>query len=617
MNRPKASRLKLAVVVAAFAAFAAFAPAAGADVSSSVTGEFSNTVPGGHGDYTNTQTFTYDTYGTEDLRKWVIDGPAGLIGNPNSIPYEDRCTLAEFNTTIDPGNDSTPPFFNACPQSSKVGIAAVNLALDANDSSYDANGAQNIPGGRLTGNIQDFGNIYLASTFNNGVEFANLPSTYNDATPGTIFILQTDPEVPTTLATFFYLTGNRTQSVLAPVTNLSAGNNGDSDFRIRTVPQDDITPTGGVHINGILQHLNGLTQASEPFLTNPLRCDDWTTYSYADKVGGNTGGTDAPVDGEGTVFRKSAGDDVTPDCSGALPALNATGTATVTTGARGANPGLKVTIADPTAADDDQPKKVSVTLPSTITNDTDSLVNVCSIAERDAENCPANTKVGTATVQTPLISAGLTGTVYKTTGTNGNLPNLSIFVDGAIKFRLDATNEFTGASFNQIKSTFDNLPQSPFTSFEVNIDGGASDSLLLNRTCPTDGSAPDDGPISFAINGYTGAASSSSSGVGFEPCYGVSKPSNLQYCQTVTKKLKVSPKGLVAVNNIANVKLFTGAKTTSMNKRATDSKSPHKFEVTLKKDTYKKGKTYYYLYKVEYKDGKILKTQTGKFKTCK
>src|SRR3954451_10043633 len=125
MNQSKASRLRLCMAIAAIAAFAVFVPTASADIHSTVTGVFSNNTSGGHGDYTNTQTFTYDDSTTEDLRKWVVDSPAGLYGNPNAIPYDQRCTLAQFNTVIDPGNDSAPPFFNACPQSSKVGVAAV------------------------------------------------------------------------------------------------------------------------------------------------------------------------------------------------------------------------------------------------------------------------------------------------------------------------------------------------------------------------------------------------------------------------------------------------------------------------------------------------------------
>jgi hypothetical protein len=438
----------------------------------------------------------------------------------------------------------------------------------------------------------------------------------------------------------------RTTSLLGPETNLSDLNNGDTDFRIRTIPNENVSkpvaygPTtyvsgvsfppytqGGLlsHVTRIDQHLFAYPNqdTSQPrFLTLPSRLDTWDSYSYSTAYNTNTL-ADLLLDPNNPTqpFSKSAADTATP--AQTKPDLKATATATLSSGARDSNPGLSVKVADPTAIGDDQVKKLVTTLPAAVSIDVDALNNVCTIAERNSDSCPAASQVGTATIATPLISAGLTGRVYMTTGLTKALPFLSIFVDGSVKFRLDASTRFVGSDFNQIETTFNNLPQSPFTDFTVNINGGTSSSLLYNRACPTDGSAPPSGSTAFSIDGYSGNSATSSSSNTFDGCYGVNKPGNLSHCVKQSKKLQVSPKGLIDSGNIAKIDLLVGSKKTNLMKRATVTKTPFKFKYTLKKSKYKKNKKYYYAYKVTYKPtsdvptGKIIKTQAGTFKTCK
>jgi hypothetical protein len=624
------------MAITVVAVFAAFAPSAFATMGTTAYTTYGSLVPGASTDYTIRQDFTYGN-GTEpaassgagqDLKKWIVDSPAGLVGNPNAIPEGTRCDPTAF----DPSGVMSPYVDAACPAGSQVGSATVYLVSDA--------ASNEVPAGTLVGTLS--GKIYLLKTS------PEVPTTLATRFTSTIYqsaVCSSLPGTPTTPCTIY----PKTKSVLAPVTNMSTANNGDVDFRIRIVPADYSSapstygPTGlpyphpwfaagatPLHIMRIDQKLFGMVDPNNTpldpsddakFLSMPTRCDNWDSYSYAiDQTG--TGSDSLAMDPNhpaDNYYVKSAANTVTPDCT-TKPPLKAVGSATVSSTARGANPGLSVTVADPTASGDDNPKKIVNTLPAALSVDVDALNHVCTIAERDSNTCPAASQVGTAKIETPLISAGLTGKIYMTTGATASLPFLSILVDGAenpIHFRLDATTRFVGPNFNQIETTFNELPQTPLTKFTVNIDGGKSDSLFYSRSCPTDGSSPQDGPITFAIDGYSGQSTSSSSSTKFDGCYGKPKVTKFSNCVKQSRTLKFTPRELIDTAAIEKIAVLDGAKKSKLKTRATDKSAPFKFKVVLKKSKYKKNTKYYYQYKVTYKDGTIVKSDTGSFKTCK
>ncbi|MFT4048780.1 MAG: hypothetical protein QM648_02975 [Solirubrobacterales bacterium] len=665
MNRPKATRLRLCLAVVAAAALAAFVMPAAANADfitagSGVDVSFDDPTPGAHSDLTVTHHYAYDGMPSspsgctlsvppypnpcydgfgrtgDDLKQWILDTPAGFYGNPRAIPFAARCTQDQMRSyqknALKPGYGPMPGA--QCPASAQVGTATLTLKDD--------------PGaGGIATKVLD----------------------------GKIYVVQSaDPlqEVPTTLFTVFETTStncaalsletncvvaalSRTQ--IAPVTSGPQG-----DYRLRSVSElidrPDLSPAAGLADNSLTGAITGITQslwgdprehgnsaAVSAFQTNPTTCGDWDSTLYA-----RTYGTSGPVGNEvvaahGTdsqthtlegTANPGGGDSsgsyaefdsapTTADCSGSKPALTAGATAAVDNNARGAYPGLTVNIANPNSDDRDKTKKLVTTLPSTITVNAAALGNVCEQAQLVTDSCPANSQIGTADITSPVLSATQHGRVYMTRGATQGLPYLSIWVNGpnddpagAFTFRLDATTQFVGTSANMIETTFDNLPSLPFDSFVVHINGGDSNnSLLLNRKCPGDGSTPDDGPITFAMNGYTGANASSSSATSLAPCYGVDNPGKVTKCVKQGKKLSVSPKNLIAKSTVANVQLLTGSKSSSTKSRAKDSSNPFSFKLTLKKSTYKKNKTYYYGYKVTYKDGHVIKTKTNKFKTCK
>lgn len=659
MNRPKATRLRLSLAIAVVAAFAVILPGtASADFASGtgLTVTFANPTPGAHSDMTVTHTYNYDNIPTgsgaapmppypnpfadgygktgDDLKQWILETPIGFYGNPSAIPFDKRCTQDQMNGYVKsqpmPGYLGYPG--TRCPDSAQIGTATLSLGVDA-------------------------------------------PGPYGPTTvlQGKIYVVQSaNPlqEVPTTLFTVFSthvancdsismglecVTAALSRTQIAPVTGETSPN-----YRLRAVSevidrpdlsasagQPDGTVTG--YIKGISQTLwgvpadHGNADAVAPFQTNPNTCGDWNsslfsrTYGNAGPVGAETAistasqseslvGTAEPGGGDasGSYAKFDSPPTAATNCDQAA-ALTQTVTGSVDNNARGAYPGLTVAISNPDSDNRDKASKMVTTLPASISINAAALGNICQEADLVADTCPANSMVGTADINSPILSATQHGRVYMTKGTTQGLPFLSIWVNGpndnpagAFKFRLDATTKFVGSSANMIETTFDKLPQLPFDSFTVHINGGDSNnSLLLNRVCPGDGATPADGPITFVTSGYAGSSAAFSSATALNPCYGVAKPSKVSKCVKVGKKLSVKPKELIATSTIANVKLLTGTKSKSLKQRAKDSKAPFSFKLTLKKSKFKKNRKYFYGYKVSYKDGHVIKTKTNTFKTCK
>lgn len=92
--------------------------------------------------------------------------------------------------------------------------------------------------------------------------------------------------------------------------------------------------------------------------------------------------------------------------------------------------------------------------------------------------CPANTIVGTATANTPLLSQPLRGNVYLVQGIRFNkqhqqirtLPTLLIPLRGQIALDLRAPTSVDGAS--RLVTTFNSIPDAAISSFKLSITGG-------------------------------------------------------------------------------------------------------------------------------------------------
>ncbi|HEX6780397.1 MAG TPA: hypothetical protein VF125_00040 [Solirubrobacterales bacterium] len=185
------------------------------------------------------------------------------------------------------------------------------------------------------------------------------------------------------------------------------------------------------------------------------------------------------------------------------PAITAAPTSKLAGAPSGLDFGLEMPNAgllDSDATSEGQAKRVEVTLPEGMTVNPaqgEGLVG-CSPAElarerfdsKPGEGCPEASKVGELKIQTPLISEEARGSVYVASPYDNpfnslialymvaRIPERGILVRQAGVVRPDPK---TG----QLTTVFDDLPQLPFTSVELNLRAGARSSLVTPPACGT------------------------------------------------------------------------------------------------------------------------------------
>lgn len=148
----------------------------------------------------------------------------------------------------------------------------------------------------------------------------------------------------------------------------------------------------------------------------------------------------------------------------------------------------------------------------------------CSPAEIGLDNadpvtCPAASKVGSATIETPLLRDPMQGSVYLAKqGENPNHNLLTIYLvaegDGVL-VKLPGRIE-TDPLSGRITATFDDNPQLPFEDLSVTFWGGAGAALVAPSACgtyeasatftPWSGTAPVTDSDSFAVSTGPGGA---------------------------------------------------------------------------------------------------------------
>ncbi|MBJ7458488.1 MAG: hypothetical protein JHD02_04795 [Thermoleophilaceae bacterium] len=559
----------LMALIAAAAAALAIVPAAGAAITATPYGSTSDATVGGHGDLITGVTFNYGGNTTESVRRILNDTPAGGVGNPNAVPYADRCTKAVFES-------------GKCSAKSQVGTVRISALA------------------------------YL--TF--------IPIAMNDMV-GPISVIQTDPEIPTLVGAYVQPPIGEAMRAYARFYPVTSGPDGDFRVRSETDPIPKTARALGltlpIQITRYEQTLYGKLANGNVFLTNPTRCDTWNTWGYFEYYNNNSSANSDPFQTGKNNFTKAAPVPQKPGCATLAP-FTATADAGVIGPVRGAPaefstevrlPGLEA--APQSAA---TPKTIVATLPDALNVDVQQLGRICSNEAFAARDCPASTKVGTVSIKTPIVSAGLEGDVHMVKAAPGrNLPDLGLVVRGALNFNLRGTSQF--ANVSQLQATFDNVPQVGFESFKLTIAGGKNGLLLVDR-CPTDGSEPDDGgSTTFEITNYQGQTRTIASPTRYAPPSCASYSVSVKSIKKCLKKRTLSfTPGIKSRGLVRYVKVYVDGKYVKKVK-----KSP--FKVTVKLSTkLKAGKTYTYKLKVyfkptdKYPKGRVL-TRTAKFKICK
>ncbi len=135
-------------------------------------------------------------------------------------------------------------------------------------------------------------------------------------------------------------------------------------------------------------------------------------------------------------------------------------------------------------------KKVQVALPLSLALDPDNANGLCEFADgsKVTPTCPRSSVVGTATARTPILDQPLSGPVYfvknirkdpKSGREIRTLPKLVIPLTGENGLKLTLTGT-SNVEDDHLVTTFDNIPDAPVSSFQLNINGGKHGILVIS-----------------------------------------------------------------------------------------------------------------------------------------
>ncbi|MGH2960495.1 MAG: hypothetical protein ACRDKE_12875, partial [Solirubrobacterales bacterium] len=468
------------------------------------------------------ETYPAGTDYRETAKNVVVDIPPGLVGNPNAIPYAERCDQTTFQT-------------GSCPESATVGEIWVKYSIMDYFESLGTTNALSV----------------MAVGPKSRTGYVNTDSGYT-----TVSLLKTDSEVPAQIG--LYVRGPigylplRIKLEINPVTS--------EDLRLRTVTINGIPNTVSVRqvddednvitvakdyrLERMKLKLYGKLANGNAFMTSPTSCQPWKSTAWSNATYANSNAS-VSIPGVATPLVGPATSTITPDCSNsaAIP-FPASGNVSISSPDRDTSPSFDFTITNPgvQALDDNvstSPKKIVTTIPASLNVDVQQLGRVCQVVNFNADTCAASTRVGSVKIETPLISAGLTGDVYlvKQNASSG-LPDLGLRVRGAITFTQLGSNRYTGEKFNQIQTTFDEIPQVGFSKLTFHLDGGPN-GLLRSLACPTYNKVPAIPNFTYYFTAWTGAQATSTTPLNMANCFGIQELKKYPRC--LHKKLPIHP----------------------------------------------------------------------------
>ncbi len=129
-------------------------------------------------------------------------------------------------------------------------------------------------------------------------------------------------------------------------------------------------------------------------------------------------------------------------------------------------------------------KRAEVTLPLSLASTTQALSRACRRPEADASACPDSSRVGTATIDSPLQAEPVRGPVYLALNTPAVLPGLMVMLPPPVDLRIDGVTEV--GSFGT-RNVFPTNPDLPLRSFTLQFEGGPNGILQLTKDLCRDG----------------------------------------------------------------------------------------------------------------------------------
>jgi hypothetical protein len=214
------------------------------------------------------------------------------------------------------------------------------------------------------------------------------------------------------------------------------------------------------------------------FMRSPTSCEAKTIAASVSSAGGQTASLSTPLQAGGCSKLRFK-----PKLKLALTGRKQTKT--------GKHPGLKATATQRSGEAGIQ--KVEVRLPKSLALDPSNAQALCEFTDGtkdDLENhCPKGSIVGRAKAVSPLLKGPLAGNVYfvkniridpKTGNQIRTLPMIIVALRGEIDINLKGVSSTT--KDGKLVNTFDNVPDAPVSSFNLNINGGNTGILAVTRT---------------------------------------------------------------------------------------------------------------------------------------
>jgi uncharacterized repeat protein (TIGR01451 family) len=404
-----------------------------------------------------------DMFPVEDVKDVTVELPPGLVGNPTNLA---ECTQAELAN-----GDLTPA--PLCPPASQVGVVDVRIA------------------GTLLGPIPVFN---LATP-------PDVPARFGFNVSGSIVVL--DVHLRTGGDYGIDATASNVPQGLAIVGNT---------FTLWGVPADSSHDNERACAGAIYPYLGGATCRSgvprTVFFRNPTSCSPAgavTTMARMDSwqhPGDVKSATVASHEAPGYPFAPSDwGVPLGIDGCDLVP-FDPTLVAQPSAGSTAGSPsGFAFDVTVPQSDDPDvaisqsDVRKVTVTLPEGVRVNPSSAdgLGACSSAQialrSDAmPSCPDSSKLGTVTIDTPLLKVPVTGNVYLAKPFDNPFNSLiAVYIVASAKgvvIKLPGL-AVMDPSTGQISTTFDNNPQLPFSRLHVEFFSGPRAALSMPRTCGT------------------------------------------------------------------------------------------------------------------------------------
>jgi hypothetical protein len=203
-----------------------------------------------------------------------------------------------------------------------------------------------------------------------------------------------------------------------------------------------------------------LTIDKPGFMQNATSCADQPLHGLFTAVGGTTATADAPY--------AATGCDKLPFAPKLTASVGSPGQV-----AKGKHPALKVTIEQ--ASGQAAMSRTVVSLPDGIGVDLKNLKAICTDEQLASTTCPASSKIGTVTADTPLLPNQLSGGAYLMQGaTKGGLPGIALDL-GLVRLK------GTVALGRRLVTTFDNIPDVPLRRLVLTLTGGDSAVLATSK----------------------------------------------------------------------------------------------------------------------------------------